>query len=106
MMPNNYVRNQRIRKCGYKQFVNERKEYLASLEDTVIVNASEWFGCNAGPVRRNFSKPISLWLSRITRIGSHVSQSDNPSDLDGLPRPTGFVGDNSVLTLILRSEFK
>lgn len=28
--------------------MNERKEYLASLEDTVIVNAAEWFGKTSG----------------------------------------------------------
>ncbi|MCL5029028.1 MAG: hypothetical protein M1480_08420 [Bacteroidetes bacterium] len=48
LMPTNYVRNQRIKRIGYKQFVNERNEYLASLEDTVIVNVVEWFGKTAG----------------------------------------------------------
>ncbi|MCL5031593.1 MAG: hypothetical protein M1480_21530 [Bacteroidetes bacterium] len=48
MMPNNYIKNQRIRKCGYKQFVKEKTGYLDSLDETVTVNAADWFGDSDG----------------------------------------------------------
>ena len=48
LMPNNYIKNQRIRKCGYKQFVKEKTGYLDSLDETVTVNAADWFGDSDG----------------------------------------------------------
>ena len=47
LMPTNYIKNQRIRKCGFRQFVNERNKYLDSLEETVTVSSADWFGSNS-----------------------------------------------------------
>ena len=48
LMPTNYVRNQRIRKCGYKQFLKEQEEYKATLGETVIVSSADWFESTDG----------------------------------------------------------
>ena len=48
LMPTNYLKNQRIRKCGYKQFMKEKTDYLDSLDETVTVNAADWFGDSDG----------------------------------------------------------
>ena len=47
MMPTNYVKNQRIRKCGYKQFMKEKTDYLDSLEETITADCADWFGNNS-----------------------------------------------------------
>lgn len=46
LMPTNYVKNQRIRRMGYKQFVKEQEEYKAALEETITVDSADWFGNN------------------------------------------------------------
>ncbi len=43
LMPTNYVKNQRIRRMGYKQFVKEQEEYKAALEETITVSSADWF---------------------------------------------------------------
>ena len=43
LMPNNYVKKQRIRRTGYKQFLKEQDDYLASLEETATVSSCDWF---------------------------------------------------------------
>ena len=42
-MPTNYVRNQRVKRTGYKQFLKEQDYFHASLEETATVRSSDWF---------------------------------------------------------------
>lgn len=44
LMPTNYIQNQRIKKTGYRQFMKEKSDFLDSLEKTINVYSSDWFG--------------------------------------------------------------
>ena len=43
LMLTNYVRNKRIRRTGYKQFLKEQNDYKATLGETITVGSSDCF---------------------------------------------------------------
>ena len=69
LLPTNYIKKQRIRKCGYKQFVKEKTDYLDSLEDTVTVSSADWFGNNGYAVNGYLCQidfPMTSYDSALT----------------------------------------
>ena len=44
LMPTNYIKNQRIKKYGFRQFMKEKADYSDSLDETVTVDSADWFG--------------------------------------------------------------
>ena len=71
LMPTNYVKKQRIRKSGFRQFVKEKADYLDSLEETVTVSSADWFGNNSYAVNGYLCQidfPMTSYNSVLTLL--------------------------------------
>ena len=71
LMSTNYIKNQRIRKSGFRQFVKEKADYLDSLEETVTVSSADWFGNNSYAVNGYLCQidfPMTSYNSVLTLL--------------------------------------